>query len=479
MSQKIFVTDAQVKAAQMLVDRDKALGRQTDVAIRKIADHGQAGQGHADSVRPEEAPPGLPVSTGRIAVDRATPPQPGGRLSSLALPLGRRLKLKLGIYRSAAPVDYAAGGYLAEPDTFRSTGFRFWDALDASEREALISLASWQTFAPGDRLMQEGEQADHVIVIFGGRTKISVNENGRERVLAIRGLGQLVGERAAQRTSTRSATVTALDMVWALVAQAKDFAAFIANHSRVQDILERQLYDRLTEPPVEYQGHDAGQARSRRRQARTTATTGRQGSGPGTGPSRHRQEPLNGENCTVLLFEVVKHGAGAPTDDDRRIIREALSRMTHEALQGIPEVRTEDRGDGFLAVLPPNISTAELTILLIKELPVALEWHDSSYRGSARFQLRLAVNFGPVFSNSTGFYGEAIDIASRLLEGPHLEEAAVRDAESLIVISPFVYETVVRYGPDLGEAASYTQARVEVKGASTDAWMKVVTARPT
>lgn len=280
-------------------------------------------------------------------------------------------------------MDYAAGGYLAEPDAFRPTGIRFWDALDASEREALISVASWQTFAPGDRLMQEGEQADHVIVIFGGRTKISVNENGRERVLAIRGLGQLVGERAAQRTSTRSATVTALDMVWALVAQAKDFAAFIANHSRVQDILERQLYDRLTEAPIEYQGHDAGQAHSRRRRARITATAG--------------QRPW----------------------------------------------------DRALAA-PPGATE-----------------RGKPYRSAF------------VFSNSTGLYGEAIDIASRLSEGAHLEEAAVRDADSLIVISPFVYEMVVRYGPDLGEAASYTQARVEVKGASTDAWMKVVTARPT
>lgn len=37
MAEKVFVTDAQVKAAQMIVDRDKALGRQTDEAIRRIA----------------------------------------------------------------------------------------------------------------------------------------------------------------------------------------------------------------------------------------------------------------------------------------------------------------------------------------------------------------------------------------------------------------------------------------------------------
>lgn len=37
MTEEIFVTDAQVKAAQMIVDHDKVIGRETDEAIRKIA----------------------------------------------------------------------------------------------------------------------------------------------------------------------------------------------------------------------------------------------------------------------------------------------------------------------------------------------------------------------------------------------------------------------------------------------------------
>ena len=73
----------------------------------------------------------------------------------------------------------------------------FWDVLDPTEREALRSVASWRTFAAGAMLMEEGERADHVMVILGGRAKICVEENGSERVLAVRGLGQLVGERGA------------------------------------------------------------------------------------------------------------------------------------------------------------------------------------------------------------------------------------------------------------------------------------------
>ena len=125
----------------------------------------------------------------------------------------------------------------------------FWDALDPTEREALRSVASWGTFAAGARIMQEGDRADHVIVILGGRVKVCVHENGRERVLAIRGLGQLVGERGALEVGIRSATVIALDMVWALVVETKDFAAFVSAHRRVLRLVQTQLYERRTEMP--------------------------------------------------------------------------------------------------------------------------------------------------------------------------------------------------------------------------------------
>ena len=47
--------------------------------------------------------------------------------------------------------------------------------------------------------------------------------------------------------------------------------------------------------------------------------------------------------------------------------------MTQSAVQGMPGARTEDRGDGFLTVIPPNVSTARVIDQLLKELPSALE----------------------------------------------------------------------------------------------------------
>jgi CRP-like cAMP-binding protein len=393
---------------------------------------------------------------------------------------GRRFKLQLEIPRpeeaddtepapaAAAKIPAAREEALADrsvpPPTplFSGAGTQdpaasFWDVLEPTEREALRSVASWRTFAAGARLMEEGERADHVMVILGGRVKICVDENGRERVLAIRGLGQLVGERGALQVSVRSATVIALDMIWALVVQTKDFAAFMSAHPRVLDIVQTQLYRRRTAFNV-------------------TAAASRPDHGYMAEHSRRRPPPLNGENCTVFLTDVVEFGARIRTDNDRLLIREALFRMTQAAVEGMPNSQTEDRGDGFLTVVPPDVSTARVLDQLFKELPAALELHNRTQRESARFKLRLALNVGPVV-NDMGVSGEAIIVAARLVEAPRFKEVLAANTVSLgVIASPFVYETVIRHGADPRDVASYSQVPVEVKESDTTAWMKLFSA---
>jgi len=317
--------------------------------------------------------------------------------------------------------------------------------------------------------MEEGERADHVMVILGGRVKVCMDESGRERVLAVRGLGQLVGERGALQVSVRSATVFALEMVWALVVQTKDFAAFVSAHPRVLDVVQNQLYSRLTEEAI---GH-AHESDSGAGMVSGTAFAGRPADAYAAGHPRQSRKPLNGENCTVILTDVVAFGARMRTDGDRLLIREALFRMTQAAMEGIPNARSEDRGDGFLTIVPPNVSTARVVDQLVTEFPAALELHNSTHRESARFKLRMAVNVGPVVSDM-GVSGEAIIVTARLVEAPLFKEAVGRSGANLgIIASPFVYETVIRHHTDSHDLAGYSEVPVEVKESDTTAWMKL------
>ena len=331
----------------------------------------------------------------------------------------------------------------------------FWAALNPAERKAFRAVAVSRTFPVGTALIREDDPADHVIVILSGRTKVCVTDNGRERVIAERGPGQLVGERGALRVSVRSATVIALETVRALVVRTADFAAFIGEHPTVLDIVEDQLFDRLTEKP-------GG------RRARADSADNLDGERPG----RPAPLPLTGENCTVILSDVAGFGALTRTDQDRHIIREALFSMTHAALRGLPEVWSwDDRGDGVLTVIPPGIRTADVIRHLHSELPAALRKHNLACHESARIQLRVAVNVGPVASDTMGLSGEAIIVTARLVDAPLLKQAMAASGASLgVIASTFVYETVLRHSPDM---SGYSQVQVNVKESSLLAWVRL------
>jgi CRP-like cAMP-binding protein len=94
--------------------------------------------------------------------------------------------------------------------------------------------------------MREGEQADNVVVILDGRTKVLVSAGGRERVIVRRGPGDLIGEHGAGPGGLRSATVIAEEAVLAPVISSEDLAAIISEHPGMNDIVKRQAYDRGT-----------------------------------------------------------------------------------------------------------------------------------------------------------------------------------------------------------------------------------------
>lgn len=357
----------------------------------------------------------------------------------------------------------------------RPPAVTFWEALDPAEREALTGVAVPQRFAAGETLMREGDQADHVMVIIEGRIEVCVDENGWERTLAERGPGELVGERGGLQVRIRSASVIALEAVRVLTVRTGDFQAFVNAHPKVFNIVEQQLYDRLTEPPARHRDY-----RQPKIAEVTPASTK-----PTAVPSSHRLVvggaipsllPLNGENCTILYSNVVGFSSLDRNDADRLVIRKALLDMTRLTLQGIPGAWSQDRGDGLLTVVPPGVPTGDVVALLHRELPPALDRHNRTDRESTRFQLRIAVNVGPVTSDAMGVNGEAIIIAARMLAAPIFKTAIATNAADLgVIASRFVYDTAIRHTLNPLDLAGYAQVLVEVKGLTIPAWMRLFT----
>jgi CRP-like cAMP-binding protein len=122
----------------------------------------------------------------------------------------------------------------------------FWNILSPAEQRAFARTARRETFGPGTVLMSEGDQAGEVHVILDGWVKVCLDEDGLERLIAVRGPGDLVGEGGTMPGNVRSASVIARDAVQALVMKTADYTAFVAEYPGIPDLVKKQTYDRVT-----------------------------------------------------------------------------------------------------------------------------------------------------------------------------------------------------------------------------------------
>ena len=161
---------------------------------------------------------------------------------------------------NAADIPVAAGSVRWERPTARS----FWNSLADPERKALAAAGVEEFFRPGAVLCRAGDDTSQVMIIDSGWVKVSVRDSpdAAEKILAVRGQGDVVGERAALTTEVRSATVTALDEVSAMVVPAERFAEFLRGHPRAVEVLQRQVTERREEDRVRlFPGERAGAER--------------------------------------------------------------------------------------------------------------------------------------------------------------------------------------------------------------------------
>src|SRR3954454_14000981 len=122
----------------------------------------------------------------------------------------------------------------------------FLDALDEDDRRALRARGTVRRFARGTALAHAGQVPDRVLVLVSGHVKLTrVTDEGREVLLAIRGVGDLVGEQGAIDGAPRSASIVALDAVEALALPPDDFLAFVTRTPEASLYIMRMLAGRL------------------------------------------------------------------------------------------------------------------------------------------------------------------------------------------------------------------------------------------
>jgi CRP/FNR family transcriptional regulator, cyclic AMP receptor protein len=132
----------------------------------------------------------------------------------------------------------------------------FWNALDEPERNALRSAARPRTYPAKVPLCHQGDESDHIIIIETGWAKVtSTTENGHEVMLAVRGPGDIVCESAVIGHRERSATVTAISALRALVVPAGRFTTFLDEFPRAWRMVSGTFVHRLDDADRRVQAH--------------------------------------------------------------------------------------------------------------------------------------------------------------------------------------------------------------------------------
>lgn len=113
----------------------------------------------------------------------------------------------------------------------------FLEGLTEAERDELEAIGVRREFPKGAVLIFQGEQDDRVMMLLDGRVKVTRLEDGREFLLWIHDPGDIVGELAFIDRGPRTATVTALEPISALVMPASRFRAHLERTPRVAVVL--------------------------------------------------------------------------------------------------------------------------------------------------------------------------------------------------------------------------------------------------
>lgn len=171
-----------------------------------------------------------------------------------------------------------------------------------------------------------------------------------------------------------------------------------------------------------------------------------------------RQRP-----CYRTIFGVDVENSTTRNNSAKARMRDAMYALVMEAFDrneitgddGDPFV---DRGDGFLALLRPTDQVPKTLLLgsVVPTLGQLLEEHNTR-RPADQLRLRAVLHAGEVHYDTRAPFGEAIDIACRLLDSPVAKRALRRTTAPLVLaVSDDIYQSVVRHQYDHIDPLNFT-----------------------
>jgi len=187
--------------------------------------------------------------------------------------------------------------------------------------------------------------------------------------------------------------------------------------------------------------------------------------------------------CTLVAADVVGFGGQRRSRQVQTYLRDSLYRLFENALtdSGVDVVRcySEDRGDGLVAVIPPEIPTDRLIHPFAEYLRAGLRLHNLVSSELAQLRLRVAVHGAQAWADSHGLVGDSVIHLFRLLDAPAFKQFVHQSGAYLALIaSDAVYREVIVDAPGLIDPDDYDRVGIENKELSTTGWVRLVGRAP-
>lgn len=165
------------------------------------------------------------------------------------------------------------------------------------------------------------------------------------------------------------------------------------------------------------------------------------------------KQPAGPVHRSIIAIDL--EGSTTRTNLVKGEIRRAMYDVLLRALEavGITGNRLEplaDRGDGVLVLVRPHDDVPKTVLLerLVPLLAAQLAEHNARAPLPAlRIRLRVVVHAGEVHADGRGWYGEAIDVAIRLLDAPPVKKTLKQaQAPLVLVVSNEIYTGLICQG---------------------------------
>jgi hypothetical protein len=195
---------------------------------------------------------------------------------------------------------------------------------------------------------------------------------------------------------------------------------------------------------------------------------------------------------SIVAIDIERSTAPGRTNPIREELRDEAYRLLGTAMRtaGIADRHCDpltDRGDGVLALVHP-VDDVPKTLLLNPLVPALVSLLaernaslDCAERCRREMRLRIVVHAGEIHYDGKGYFGEALDVAFRLLDAPKVK-GCLRQAVAaplVLVVSEDIYWSIVRHEYEGIPGDTYApMVRVTVAGRRHRGWVHVPASLP-